>query len=60
MPKRPKYSKSKILADQALKRNPWMADVTQRDIERWGNGEATLKELKEKYNKPKRSQPKKK
>ena len=55
---RPKKSKTKQLADYALKRNPWMADVTDRDMQMLTDGTTTITALKQKYNKKVASQKK--
>jgi len=44
-------SKTKILANYALKRNPWMANVTDRDMQMLNDGKTTITALKEKYSK---------
>ena len=44
-------NKTKILADYALKRNPWMANLTNRDMQMLNDGKTTIKALKEKYSK---------
>lgn len=44
-------SKTKILADYALKRNPWMANVTDKDMQLLNDGKTTITALKQKYSK---------
>ena len=48
-------NKTKILADYALKRNPWMADVTDRDMQMLNDGKTTITALKQKYSKNKKT-----
>ena len=43
-------NKTKILADYALKRNPWMANLTDRDMQTLYDGKTTITALKEKYS----------
>jgi hypothetical protein len=52
---RPQKSKERQLADYALKRNPWMANVTDRDMQMLNDGKTTITALKQKYSKNKKA-----